>query len=548
MLRQGHAELMRYFVPYNRAQSREALADAASLLLARLLFIRSLEVRGLEQQQIAPLLRGWQRIGRRRDLLSLLTGVVRTLQRLYGSPLLEPALLDQLECEPTPIEPLIEALLDPWIEQLLADPLHLALGWEAAFAQPPRPWPGETARQLIDLALPAAGKRDELPAILDLSAAGGALLVLLAHHLRETCSKSTRRLSAAPDPIELLAALHGQEADSGLRWGAYAALSLAILQSRVRLPRLPTIGTEPSSSSYDVVLLYPPSPEKGCAVLNQAQSLIRTGGALGMILPMEAAEAPAWEPLRRSLFAAWSIATAQQLDGWLILVARPEAHAERRAGSRIVINSGRRSAGTTIRQGALAALPGTPLRLELTEAVEPILARVASGRPLTEVAMVRHIRPGAPAPEHGAQAIRAALPMILITPVQEPEGWRAIISNGWPADGGFTVQPLALLAAHKGSGIRLTADKQAELEPYTLELLLALLRSRLLSLYRRLILGHSGPPTLDELRRLPIPHISSERMRERAASVTELAGGAHAEREIELLYGITMDKQTRRVA
>ena len=101
--------LAKYLSAYNKKCRAYLIDEAVQRILDRLIFMRTCEDRGIEPPTLRPLLREWQN-GARRDLIQELRRVWRDFDDGYDSRLFLPHLADELECESTPFEEVINGL------------------------------------------------------------------------------------------------------------------------------------------------------------------------------------------------------------------------------------------------------------------------------------------------------------------------------------------------------------------------------------------------------------------------------------------------------
>ena len=104
-------ELRRHLLPYNKDYTAGQIDEAVHRILDRLIFIRTAEDRGIEQERLLlALVREWQEGGRKEDLIQLLKGVFRDFDEGYDSALFEPHFSEDLESESKPFEDTILGL------------------------------------------------------------------------------------------------------------------------------------------------------------------------------------------------------------------------------------------------------------------------------------------------------------------------------------------------------------------------------------------------------------------------------------------------------
>lgn len=103
-------ELFRHLHAYNQIWSPAQIDEAVLRILNRLIFIRTAEDRLVEQSCLMPLLRELNDKKRIQDLPDRVKGLFREFDETYDSQLFEPGLADNLECEPSPYETVIEGL------------------------------------------------------------------------------------------------------------------------------------------------------------------------------------------------------------------------------------------------------------------------------------------------------------------------------------------------------------------------------------------------------------------------------------------------------
>jgi len=101
--------LHKYLSAYNKDRPTYQIDEAVQRILDRLIFIRTCEDRQIERQILRPLVREW-RNGARKDLLRDLRQIWRDFNEGYDSRLFLPHLADELDCEATPFEEVIEGL------------------------------------------------------------------------------------------------------------------------------------------------------------------------------------------------------------------------------------------------------------------------------------------------------------------------------------------------------------------------------------------------------------------------------------------------------
>jgi len=105
-------ELFRHLRPYNPLWTIEQIDEAVQRILNRLIFIRVVEDRLIEEPRLIPLLREWQDQGHKGDLVRKLSGLFRELDEIYNARLFAPHFSESAECEPAPYIQIIEGLHD----------------------------------------------------------------------------------------------------------------------------------------------------------------------------------------------------------------------------------------------------------------------------------------------------------------------------------------------------------------------------------------------------------------------------------------------------
>ncbi|MBL1134153.1 MAG: N-6 DNA methylase [Chloroflexi bacterium] len=103
-------ELFRHLRPYNPLWSVKQVDEAVQRILNRLIFIRTVEDRLIEEQRLIPLLREWESKGHKGNLVTNLSELFRELNDSYNSGLFAPHFSENAESEPAPYIKIIEGL------------------------------------------------------------------------------------------------------------------------------------------------------------------------------------------------------------------------------------------------------------------------------------------------------------------------------------------------------------------------------------------------------------------------------------------------------
>ncbi|MBC7260083.1 MAG: N-6 DNA methylase [Chloroflexi bacterium] len=115
-LMEWRRELYRHLRQYNPTCSPQQIDEAVQRTLDRLVFIRTVEDRGIEERRLIGLAREYKdaiQHRRRYDLIPRLVALFREYDGWYDSRLFERHLLEDLQCEPEPFVRVIEGLYQP---------------------------------------------------------------------------------------------------------------------------------------------------------------------------------------------------------------------------------------------------------------------------------------------------------------------------------------------------------------------------------------------------------------------------------------------------
>lgn len=115
-LMEWRRELYRHLRQYNPMWSPQQIDECVQRTLDRLVFMRTMEDRGVEDRSLITLVREYKdAIAHRRnyDLVPRLVHLFRAYDEWYDSRLFEPHLLENLQCEPEPFVRVIEGLYHP---------------------------------------------------------------------------------------------------------------------------------------------------------------------------------------------------------------------------------------------------------------------------------------------------------------------------------------------------------------------------------------------------------------------------------------------------
>lgn len=105
-------ELFRHLRPYNPLWSIEQVDEAVQRILNRLIFIRVVEDRLIEEQRLIPLLRELEDRDLRSNLVEELSALFRELDDVYNARLFAPHFSESAESDPVPYIQIIEGLHD----------------------------------------------------------------------------------------------------------------------------------------------------------------------------------------------------------------------------------------------------------------------------------------------------------------------------------------------------------------------------------------------------------------------------------------------------